>query len=93
MRRWTGLKSCFSVECEGDGEMAVLDLQHCNLTSVPTDIFKAEPNLEEIYLDANQIRELPRVSSFYQSKVYFCNRLLLPIQIWLSQRASVILKL
>lgn len=71
MRRWTGLKSCFSVECEGDGEMAVLDLQHCNLTSVPTDIFKAEPNLEEIYLDANQIRELPRVSSFYQSKVYF----------------------
>lgn len=62
------------MECEGDGEMAVLDLQHCNLTSVPTDIFKAEPNLEEIYLDANQIRELPRVSSFYQSKVYFCNR-------------------
>lgn len=52
------------MECEGDGEMAVLDLQHCNLTSVPTDIFKAEPNLEEIYLDANQIRELPRVSSF-----------------------------
>lgn len=52
------------MECEGDGEMAVLDLQHCNLTSVPTDIFKAEPNLEEIYLDANQIRELPRVSCF-----------------------------
>lgn len=41
--------------------MAVLDLRHCNLTSVPTDVFKAEPNLEEIYLDANQIRELPRV--------------------------------
>lgn len=40
--------------------MAVLDLRHCNLSSVPTDIFKAEPNLEEIYLDANQIRELPR---------------------------------
>lgn len=49
------------MECEGNGEMAVFDLRHCNLTSVPTDIFKAEPNLEELYLDANQIRELPRV--------------------------------
>lgn len=64
MRRWAGIKSCFAgMECEGNGEMVVLDLQHCNLTSVPTDVFKAEPNLEEIYLDANQIRELPRVSS------------------------------
>lgn len=61
MRRWGGLKSCFSVECEGNGDMAVLDLRHCNLSSVPTDVFNAEPNLEEIYLDANQIRELPRV--------------------------------
>lgn len=51
------------MECEGTGEMSVLDLRHCNLTSVPADIFKAEPNLEEIYLDANQIRELPRVST------------------------------
>lgn len=61
------------MECEGDGEMAVLDLQHCNLTSVPTDIFKAEPNLEEIYLDANQIRELPRVSSFsFTNQEFIC---------------------
>ncbi|XP_022782056.1 leucine-rich repeat-containing protein 7-like isoform X2 [Stylophora pistillata] len=67
MRRWGGLKSCFSVECEGNGDMAVLDLQHCNLTSVPTDIFKAEPNLEELYLDANQIRELPRALFGLQS--------------------------
>lgn len=64
MRRWPGLKSCFSVECESSGEMSVLELQHSNLTCVPTDIFKAEPNLEEVYLDANQIRELPRVSIY-----------------------------
>lgn len=75
MRRWPGLKSCFSVECEGLEEMSVLDLQHSNLTCVPTDIFKTEPNLEEVYLDANQIRELPRVS-IYRSviilkKVFF----------------------
>lgn len=31
MRRWGGLKSCFSVECEGNGDMAVLDRS----TSVP----------------------------------------------------------
>ena len=49
------------MECEGNGDMAVLDLRHCNLSSVPTDVFRVEPNLEEIYLDANQIRELPRV--------------------------------
>ncbi|XP_078353432.1 uncharacterized protein LOC144638124 isoform X2 [Oculina patagonica] len=67
MRRWGGLKSCFSVECEGNGDMAVLDLRHCNLSSVPTDVFKAEPNLEEIYLDANQIRELPRALFGLQS--------------------------
>jgi len=47
--------------------MAVLDLRHCSLTSVPTDIFKAEPNLEEVYLDANQIRELPRALFGLQS--------------------------
>ena len=64
MRRWPGLKSCFSVECESLEEMSVLDLQHSNLTCVPTDIFKAERNLEEVYLDANQIRELPRVSIY-----------------------------
>lgn len=63
------------MECEGLEEMSVLDLQHSNLTCVPTDIFKTEPNLEEVYLDANQIRELPRVS-IYRSviilkKVFF----------------------
>ena len=53
------------MECDSAGEMSVLDLRHCNLTSVPSDVFKAEPNLEEVYLDANQIRELPRVSLFF----------------------------
>lgn len=61
------------MECEGNGEMAVFDLRHCNLTSMPTDIFKAEPNLEELYLDANQIRELPRVfEKFIYSSNTFC---------------------
>lgn len=60
------------MECEGNaGEMAVLDLRHCNLSSVPTDVFKAEPNLEEIYLDANQIRELPRVLKKFKLIYFF----------------------
>lgn len=55
------------MECDSAGEMSVLDLRHCNLTSVPSDVFKAEPNLEEVYLDANQIRELPRALFGLQS--------------------------
>lgn len=64
MRRWSGIKSvkgCFSAECDPDSIMAVLDLQHRNLTSVPTELLKQQPHLEELYLDANLIREVPRV--------------------------------
>jgi len=39
-----------------------VDKRHCNLFSVPDDVLRYANTLEELMLDANQIRELPRVS-------------------------------
>ena len=39
-----------------------IDKRHCNLTSVPDDVMRYARSLEELLLDANQIRDLPRVS-------------------------------
>jgi len=38
-----------------------IDKRHCNLFSVPDDVIRYANTLEELMLDANQIRELPRV--------------------------------
>ena len=38
-----------------------IDKRHCNLFSVPDDVLRYTDTLEELMLDANQIRELPRV--------------------------------
>uniref|UniRef100_A0A4W5LEF2 Erbb2 interacting protein n=1 Tax=Hucho hucho TaxID=62062 RepID=A0A4W5LEF2_9TELE len=37
-----------------------LDYSHCSLETVPKEIFSFEKTLEELYLDANQIEELPK---------------------------------
>ncbi|XP_051541429.1 erbin-like isoform X2 [Myxocyprinus asiaticus] len=37
-----------------------LDYSHCSLEQVPKEIFSYEKTLEELYLDANQIEELPK---------------------------------
>ncbi|XP_056592170.1 erbin isoform X1 [Triplophysa dalaica] len=37
-----------------------LDYSHCSLEQVPKEIFSFEKTLEELYLDANQINELPK---------------------------------
>lgn len=61
MPRWFN-STCFTAELE-QTSMAVLELSHCSLTTVPSDIFKSKEGklLEEVYLDANQLRDLPRV--------------------------------
>ena len=40
----------------------MLDYRHCSLDFLPSDVFTAERTLEELRLDANQIRDLPRVN-------------------------------
>lgn len=41
----------------------MLDYSHCSLQQVPKEVFNFERTLEELYLDANQIEELPKVIS------------------------------
>ncbi|XP_078263493.1 leucine-rich repeat-containing protein 7 isoform X3 [Rhinoraja longicauda] len=48
---------CFRGEEE---VISVLDYSHCSLQQVPKEIFNFERSLEELYLDANQIEELPK---------------------------------
>lgn len=38
-----------------------IDKSHCNLITVPDDVLRYGRSLEELILDANQLRELPRV--------------------------------
>lgn len=52
--------------------VSVLDYSHCSLQQVPKEVFNFERTLEELYLDANQIEELPKVSS-HKAKSY-CQR-------------------
>ncbi|MGH0166941.1 UNVERIFIED_CONTAM: hypothetical protein FKN15_051830 [Acipenser sinensis] len=52
---------CFRGEEE---VISVLDYSHCSLQQVPKEIFSFERTLEELYLDANQIEELPKTKCF-----------------------------
>ena len=58
---------CFCGKAEKE-TYRVLDYSHGNLINVPTDIYDHAPTLEELYLDANQIKDLPKV--FYTLPVY-----------------------
>lgn len=39
-----------------------IDKRHCSLAAVPEEIYRYSRSLEELLLDANQLRELPKVS-------------------------------
>lgn len=57
---------CFRGEEE---VISVLDYSHCSLQQVPKEIFSFERTLEELYLDANQIEELPKVTQRFLPKI------------------------
>jgi len=38
-----------------------VDKRHCNLQTVPDEVFRYSRSLEELLLDANQLKELPKV--------------------------------
>ena len=42
-------------------EIHVLDYRHNSLSDLPTEVFNLERTLEELYVDNNQLRDLPRV--------------------------------
>ncbi|KAI9516672.1 hypothetical protein NQZ68_013728 [Dissostichus eleginoides] len=37
-----------------------VDKRHCNLQTVPDEVFRYSRSLEELLLDANQLKELPK---------------------------------
>lgn len=41
-----------------------LDKRHCNLIVVPDEILRYAKTLEELLLDANQIKDLPKVLNY-----------------------------
>ena len=52
--------SCFRRGPPEEDEVSELDLAHCSLDSVPSDIFAYERTLERLHLECNNIRDLPR---------------------------------
>ena len=63
-----------------DDEVRVLDYRHCSLENVPADVFNWERTLEELYVDANQIRDLPRVRHISLFNIAcMCTLLVLPV--------------
>lgn len=46
-------------------QVEFVDKRHCSLQSVPEDILRYARSLEELLLDANHIRELPKVPLHY----------------------------
>ena len=52
---------CFPLWRACNRHVDYVDRRHCNLTAVPDDILRYSRTLEELLLDANQLRELPRV--------------------------------
>ncbi|XP_074597324.1 leucine rich repeat containing protein 7 lap1 [Brevipalpus obovatus] len=56
-------KSCttiFTSSSDHELETKVLDFSHSNLSELPNDVFILERSLEELILDSNSIRDLPR---------------------------------
>lgn len=49
-------------------QVEFVDKRHCSLPNVPEDILRYSRSLEELLLDANHIRDLPKVSQIGQRK-------------------------
>ena len=62
--------SCFCSKAEKE-TYTVLDYSHGNYVSVPPEIYDHAISLEELYLDANQFKELPKV--FIGLNVMLCS--------------------
>lgn len=55
-------------------QVEYVDKRHCSLPSVPEDLWRYSRSLEELLLDANHIRDLPKVNtSPHHQFIYFYN--------------------
>ena len=57
------VKKCPCLRPKIEEDVRVLDYRHCSLTDVPGEVFNFERTLEELYVDSNQIGDLPRVGT------------------------------
>ena len=49
-------------------QVEFVDKRHCSLSAVPEDILRYARSLEELLLDANHLRDLPKVRSQLSSR-------------------------
>ncbi|XP_069126655.1 erbin-like isoform X4 [Argopecten irradians] len=54
------VKKCPCLRPQIEDDVRELDYRHCSLTDVPSEVFNFERTLEELFVDSNQIRDLPR---------------------------------
>lgn len=65
------LRHCPCLRPEND-DVRLLEYSHSSLDDVPNEVFGYERTLEELFLDANQIKDLPRViTSFLYKLILF----------------------
>ncbi|KAK3596963.1 hypothetical protein CHS0354_033621 [Potamilus streckersoni] len=62
------VKKCPCLRPQIEDDVQVLDYRHYSLTDVPGDVFNFERTLEELYVDSNQIQDLPR-------ELFYCHGL------------------
>lgn len=48
-------------------QVEFIDKRHCGLANVPDDVLRYSRTLEELLLDSNHIRDLPKVIIYFVS--------------------------
>ena len=62
--------SCVALLKTCNSQVGSVDKSHCGLATVPDDILRYARSVDELLLDSNQIRDIPRV----QTLECFCNK-------------------
>lgn len=54
-------------------QVECIDKRHCGLANVPDDVLRYSRTLEELLLDSNHIRDLPKVIFHIHIYIYSCD--------------------
>lgn len=57
--------NCIPIWNACNQQIDYINKQHAGLVAIPDDILRYEKSLEELLLDSNQLRELPKVSRIH----------------------------
>ena len=64
--------SCIQSFAKCNRHVEIIDKRHHNLTSFPNDVIRYYRTLEELFLDSNQLNELPKVFIRYNADFNRC---------------------